>query len=89
MPKVLLVERGGEKPKTVAELLDGGLHRVRPQDVPVDPTRDIDWRDAGLPGFVLRVFRSGVRSYGIHFRVRHGDAVRQGIGDVRHTSIGW
>jgi len=72
MPTVLLTERGRGQ---------------RPSDLPI-AARRVDYHDAALPGFMVRVTPNGVRTFAVWYRVRGGGGARRlTIGRVGTISL--
>ena len=72
MPTVLLTERGRGQ---------------RPSALPLAAQR-MDYHDAALPGFMVRVTPNGVRTFAVWYRVRgSGEARRLTIGRVGTISL--
>ena len=71
----------------VAILAERGRGR-RPKSLPAPERGRIDYRDAGLPGFMVRVTAAGIRTYCVWFRPRRSRGVcRITLGDVRAMSL--
>ncbi len=73
MPVAILAERG---------------RGTRPRSLAVPQRGRIDYRDAALPGLMVRVTAAGVKTYCVWFRLRRSTRIcRITLGDVRATSL--